>query len=273
MTPSPRPKKIFGQNFLSDPAILSRIVQEGEIAPGERVLEVGPGRGALTREILARGGEVVAVEIDRELVSHLRAIFAGTPAVTLVEGDILSIPIPTLCPDHDGRGWKVVANLPYNISTPFLFRLVEHRGRFSRIVVMLQREVGERLAATPGSDAYGALSVIFQSRFNVRRAFVVKPGSFFPRPKVDSVVVVITTRTDELDVGDHGFFTRLVKGVFSARRKTLLNALKGLFPISDHHLLTMLGVLDIDPVRRGETLGLDDFARLSREVSRYLENA
>jgi len=270
MTPTPRPKKIFGQNFLSDPFILSRIVDEGEIVPGDQVLEVGPGRGALTRELLARGATVVAVEIDRELVSLLSGTFGHHPSFTLVEGDILSLPFHDLFPD-DGERWKVVANLPYNISTPFLFRLVEHRRRFSRIVVMLQREVGERLAASPGTPAYGALSVIFQSWFDVRRAFLVRPGSFFPRPKVESVVVVITPRSDQLPVGDPDLFTRLVKGAFATRRKTLLNSLRGGLDFPDHQILTILGNLGIDPARRGETLGLDEFAALSREFSRHLE--
>lgn len=273
MSRFPRPKKMFGQNFLSDPSILSRMADEAEITPGDRVLEVGPGRGALTRLLLERGATLVSVEIDRELVRLLSEDLSGHPRFSLIGGDILSLDIPALCPSGDGALWKVVANLPYNISTPFLFRLVEQRGHFGRIVVMLQREVGERLAARSGGAEYGALSVIFQSHFSVRRAFAVKPGSFHPRPSVDSVVLVITPLTVEPDVGDRNLFERLVKGAFSTRRKTLLNALRGVGGFSDQLLASCFEAADIDPARRGETLSLEEFAALSRAATRHLENS
>lgn len=273
MSRVPRPKKMFGQNFLSDPSILSRIVDEAEISPDDRVLEVGPGRGSLTRALLERGATVLSVEIDRELVGLLSETFSGHPRFTLVSGDVLSLDIPTLCPSADGIRWKVVANLPYNISTPFLFRLLEQRGRFERVVVMLQREVGERLAATAGSPQYGALTLLVQSHFSVRRAFAVKPGSFHPRPSVDSVVLVMTPLEVEPDVGNRDLFVLLVKGAFSTRRKTLLNSLRGAFGCSDRILVSILDAAGIDPSRRGETLSLEEFASLSRIAARHLENS
>lgn len=267
----PRPKKMFGQNFLSDPLILSRIADEAHVVEGDRVLEVGPGRGALTRILLERGASVTAVEIDRQLVSHLASLFSGHPRLTLREGDILSLPIRDLSPRDGGRPWKLVANLPYNISSPFLFSLLEHHDRFSPVVVLLQKEVGERLTAVPGTGSYGALTVLMSSRFHVRRGFVVKPGAFHPRPQVDSLLVIMTPRRDLPDVGDRSCFTRVVKCAFNTRRKTLFNSLRGQLELPEPLLLELLGTVGIDPSRRGETLSLEEFALLSRSFSPYLE--
>ena len=194
-----------------DGSVLSRIVEAVGIEPHEAVLEVGPGRGALTRLLADRADQVLAVEIDRQLVPLLRREFAGRENVTIVEEDILRVDLHTLLPPREG-GWKVAANLPYNISSQVLFLFLDHRELFSRLILMLQKEVGERLTAQPATKAYGILTVLCGLHYDISRQFIVRPGSFHPVPKVDSIVL----RFDSLpvprcDVGDEPFFRRVVK--------------------------------------------------------------
>lgn len=260
----PRPRKALGQNFLTDRNVLEKILSAANLQTTDRVLEVGPGRGALTNLLTGRVERLVAVEFDRDLAALLRDHFADNSSVIIHEQDILKVDFETLLGDYQ---YKVVANLPYNISTPVLFRFLEERHRFSRLVVMLQKEVGERLAASPDCSDYGVLTVLFRQWFDVKREFLVSPGCFFPPPKVDSVVIsLVPLPASRVEVGDQELFERLVKSAFSMRRKTLWNCLKNADLTSAALLQQVLDECTIDGRRRGETLTLEEFARLSRAL-------
>jgi len=265
----PRPKKALGQNFLVDQGVLGRIVAAVDLAPADRVLEVGPGRGALTRLLAERAAAVLAVELDRQLVPLLTAEFADRPSVEVLQSDILRLDVAALFAERGGGTWKVAANLPYNISSQVLFKFLDERRLFSRMVLMLQREVGERLLATPGGKEYGILSVLFPMFFTVRRECIVRPGAFFPPPKVDSMVLsFVPLEAPRFPLSDEALFRRVVKASFGQRRKTLWNCLKGgSFVPTDEGLRELLAACGIDPVRRGETLSLDEFARLANRLA------
>ena len=263
-----RPKKGLGQNFLTDRNVLARIVEVVGIAAGERVLEVGPGRGALTRLLAEKGAQLVAVELDRQLVPLLTREFAGLGSVEIIQADILEADLRSLLLSRWQGRWKVAANLPYNISSQVLIRFLDNRELFSRLVLMLQREVGERLVAPPACKEYGILSVFCRLHFAVFREFTVRPGSFYPVPKVDSVVLRFEPLpAPRVDVADEAFFRQVVKAAFGQRRKTLWNCLKGAgFTADDQALVRALERCRIDGGRRGETLSLEEFAALSREL-------
>ena len=264
-----RAKKALGQNFLIDDNVLSRIVSCVAPGPEDAILEVGPGRGALTKLLAASGARFLAIEWDRDLLPLLSAEFAGAPNVEIGHGDILRVDLRQLLESRGaGRKWKVAANLPYNISSQVLFRFLECSGLFERLVLMLQKEVGDRLVAPAGCKDYGALTVLLRLHFDISREFLVKPGAFRPVPKVDSCVLRFTPlERPRVEVGDEDFFRRLVKGAFSQRRKTLLNSLRSAgIGAEDDYLPAALSRSGIDGGRRGETLSLDEFAALSREL-------
>jgi len=254
----PRPKKRFGQNFLRDPSVVAKILAAARLEADDRVLEIGPGLGALTDRLLAAAGEVTVMEVDRDLIAGLQA--RQEPRLRIVEGDCLTLDWPALL---ERPPYKLVANLPYNISSQVLFRILDHRELFSRLVLMFQKEVGDRLCAAPGSSAYGILSVFCQLVFDIRRVTVVAPGAFFPPPKVHSVVLeFLPLAQPRVAVADPHLFRRVVKGAFGQRRKTLRNALLGAgFPATG--IDAALAACAIDPQRRGETLDLAEFAALS----------
>ncbi|MCM2358453.1 MAG: 16S rRNA (adenine(1518)-N(6)/adenine(1519)-N(6))-dimethyltransferase RsmA [Geobacteraceae bacterium] len=263
-----RAKKALGQNFLTDRGVLARIARLVERGPDASILEVGPGLGALTRLLAEEGARVVAVELDRQLVPLLAREFAGCGNVELVQADILKTDLAQLLLPRWPGQWQVAANLPYNISSPVLFHFMENRSLFSRLVLMLQREVGERLVAQPGTKEYGILSVLFRLHFDINREFIVKPGSFHPVPKVDSVVLSFTPLpAPRVEVGDEPFFRRVVKAAFGQRRKTLWNCLKRLgLECADRELAEALAGCWIEGTRRGETLSLEEFAVLTRAL-------
>ena len=264
-----RPKKALGQNFLTDRHVLSRIAQLVDRGTDARILEVGPGKGALTRILAENGARVLAIELDRQLVPLLEREFSGRGNIKLLQADILRIDLPTVLREHWAGKWEVAANLPYNISSQVLFRFMESHALFSRLVLMLQKEVGERLVAHPGSKEYGILSVLFRLRFDITREFTVKPGSFYPVPKVDSVVLTFRPLpAARVEVGDEAFFRQVVKAAFGQRRKTLWNCLKSLgLEAEDRELAKALADCGIEASRRGETLSLDEFARLAKALS------
>ena len=247
--------KRLGQNFLIHSGTVEAIVATAGIHPGDRVLEIGPGIGTLTQGLAEAGASVTAVELDKKLPAVLAETLSGYTRVRIVGGDILKTDILALMGDEP---FKVVANLPYYITTPILLTLLERRLPITRIVTMVQREVAERMIASPGGRDYGALSVAVQYYTEP-----VSPRCFFPPPAVASAVMdCVVRKMPPVEVADEKQFFRVVRAAFGQRRKTLGNALKSLgFPRDTlQGALTMAG---IDPFRRGETLSLAAFAALS----------
>ena len=265
-----RMSKKLGQNFLIDASIVQGIVDAAEIQPGERVLEIGPGIGTLTQGLAEAGAEVTAVELDKKLPAVLAETLKAYDNVTIVPGDILKVNLPEIM----GEGpFKVAANLPYYITTPILMALLERHLPITRMVTMVQKEVAERMIAKPGSRTYGALSVAVQYYTEPEIVLDVPPRSFVPAPEVDSVVIACKVReTPAVDVMDEKMFFRVVKAAFGQRRKTLSNALKG-GGLPKEQVRDAMEAAGIDPTRRGETLSLDEFAKLADEFTKLAKNA
>ncbi len=255
-----RADKKLGQNFLIDEDIVRRIVEAAELTPADKVLEVGPGIGTLTQGLAESGADVVAVELDKRLLPVLDVTLEGYDNVRIVNGDILKVDIMQ---EVGAENFKVCANLPYYITTPIIFALLEKRLPMERLVAMVQKEVAERMAAQPGGREYGALSVAIQYFTEPEIAFIVPPTSFIPAPAVDSAVIVCRRRKQlPVQVCDEALFFRVVKAAFSMRRKMLNNALKNM-GISSEQCAKWLELAGIDGKRRGETLTLEDFAALT----------
>jgi 16S rRNA (adenine1518-N6/adenine1519-N6)-dimethyltransferase len=257
-----RPRKRFGQNFLRDRHVVDRILEAADLQATDRVLEIGPGLGILTERILPGVAEMVVMEIDRDLAERLRQ--KPFSSLTVLEGDALAMDWPgVLCRPP----YKLVANLPYNISSQVLFKILDHRELFGRLVLMFQKEVGERLCSGPGTRDYGVLSVFCQLLFDIRRVAVVPPGAFFPPPKVHSAVLCFDPLPEpRIPLADEGFFRRVVKGAFAQRRKTLRNTLAAAG--FGEGLECVFEQTEIDPGRRGETLSLEEFGRLADALRR-----
>ncbi|CUH95453.1 Ribosomal RNA small subunit methyltransferase A [Propionispora sp. 2/2-37] len=255
--------KKLGQNFLINEQIVRGIVQAADIISGEAVLEIGPGIGTLTQGLAEAGASVTAVEIDRHLLDVLAKTLAGYDNVRVVHGDILRLDIAR---EMKTEGYKVVANLPYYITTPIIMGLLEQRLPLKLLVTMVQKEVAERMVACPGSKEYGALSVAVQYYTEPQIMFMVPPSSFIPPPAVDSAVIRCTVRNQPpVSVYNENLFFRVVKAAFSQRRKTLLNALKTMGRPADEIKACLLKA-DIDGRRRGETLGLSEFAAIANTL-------
>lgn len=257
-----RPKKRLGQNFLMDAgasARIARLAAEG-ISPSARILEIGPGTGALTEALLEIHPDVTAIDIDPDMVRILRSR-PELQRAQIVEADALAFDFEAFA--HGGP-WRMTGNLPYNIATPLMMRLIEMRNGPQTLVVMIQKEVAERLAARPGSKAYGSLSVAVQYAMRVERAFVLGPGAFYPRPKIDSTVVRLTRRDEPAaPVLDEAWFLQVVRGAFAYRRKTLANSLSLALGVPRAQTADALQQLGLDTEIRGEQLALADFARLA----------
>lgn len=256
-----RAKKSLGQNFLRDSVVIDRIVASLNPVPGETVIEIGPGRGALTEQLLKTGAHVVAIEIDRELVPVLRTQFHFEANFRVVEDDILQCEIPGLLKSENKAPVKIVGNLPYNISTPIIQRLIEQRAIAKQIVVMLQREVVSRLTAEPGDSERGFITVLAEEAFAMRRLFDVPPQAFVPVPKVWSSVMELVPKMDETT--NYATFRRLLSLGFQQKRKTILNNLRGNFIDA----AKMLDDVQIDPTRRAETLELAEWKKLAGRVA------
>ena len=257
------PKKGLGQHFLIDRNILNKVIRTAQVGKEDVVLEVGPGLGEMTLALAHQAKHVIAVEIDRKLVEILIKKLADYPNVDVQRGDILTINF-NKSDFQEGQKIKVVANLPYKISTPLLFHFIELKEFFSTLTLMLQKEVAERLVAIPGNKSYSPLSIFIQMFTNITICFYIKPSAFFPPPKVESAVVQMTFREKPLvKLENEKWFRKVVKGCFGYRRKTLVNALKhsGLsLPIDIDERLEEIG---IDSRRRPETLTIQEFASLS----------
>ncbi len=251
----PFARKRFGQHFLTDPHHLEKLVNVLQPNTGETVLEIGPGRGALTFPLLKRLGTLTAIEIDRDLSEYLLEKAPNFGTLNLIQADVLKINFRELALPAPIR---VIGNLPYNISTPLLFHLLESADLFSEIYAMLQKEVVDRLSAHPGSKEYGRLSVMIQYSCLVEFLWVVPPQAFNPPPKVYSAIVKLSPYTKPPFVAkDLIRFANIVRTAFSHKRKTLQRSLSGLMPKEAYT------VLNIDPLRRPETLSVEEFVKLS----------
>lgn len=253
-----RTKKRFGQHFLHDRTVIDKIIVAAQLDSQPQVVEIGPGLGVLTDELLPRAAHVQVMEIDRDLIERLEA--RKDSRLTVHSGDVLKLPWRDILPQPP---YTLVANLPYNISSQIVFRLIEHRDLFQRLVLMFQREVGERLAATPGGRDYGILSVLCQLWYDIKTVTLVKPGAFSPPPKVDSIVLNFQPlKNPRVDPVDDVLFKKVVKGAFTQRRKTLRNSLLASgFTAPDIDFA--LQHADILPGCRGETLSLQNFSDLT----------
>ncbi len=258
-----RPRKSLGQNFLIDDAALDRIVSAAEITSGDWVLEIGPGLGTLTRRLAQNAGRVVAVEIDRNLIPALRFALAAHANVTLIHGDILQIDPASLF--SGPPSYKVVANLPYYVTSAVIRHLLEATPRPSRLILTMQLEVAQRLIAAPGDLSLLAVSVQFYGKPSIVAR--VKAGSFYPMPQVDSAVVRIDAHDrPPVDVRDVEQFFAVAKAGFGQKRKQLHNALKAGLPLSPETIGAALGRAHIDPRRRAETLSLQEWAILANAL-------
>ncbi|MFT6143302.1 MAG: 16S rRNA (adenine1518-N6/adenine1519-N6)-dimethyltransferase [Myxococcota bacterium] len=253
-----RARRRFGQHFLARPGIVTRIVRAARVEPGDRVVEVGPGLGILTRALLAAGAELTAIELDRDMAQFIREEHSE---VRLIEGDAMRV---NLDDDLPGSGWKVVANLPYNVGTRLVLNWVDMPDRFESLTVMLQKEVVDRILAEPGTRAYGSLTVQMAARSRARMICAVPPAAFYPPPKVDSAVIQLFPHKPELGGVPSEHFDRVVRAAFSQRRKTLRNALSALF---DRDVVdAALAETGIDGQIRGEMLDLDAFRAISAQL-------
>ncbi len=251
-----RPRKRFGQNFLHDPGVVQHILAAIAPQPQERIVEIGPGQGAITRELLRLVESLDAVELDRDLVAALPGICADLGRLRLHNADALKFEFCRLT--KPGERLRIVGNLPYNVSTPLLFHLLEQSWCIEDMHFMLQREVVDRMVSTPGNKHYGRLSVMLQITCDVQRLFDVGPGAFRPPPKVESSFVRLRPlRQPIFPVGDPVLFGQLVRQAFAQRRKTLRNTLRGLLSAEQ------MQQLGIDPSLRAESLSVEQFARLA----------
>jgi len=258
-----RPRRRFGQHFLQ-PAWTARVLEAAGLGRGDRVVEIGPGRGALTVPLSRTVAELVAVEIDRGLVAELRQRLPDR--VRLIEGDFLGMDADALLGTEDADSWRVIGNLPYNVSSPILFRLLalaRSTGRLRDATLMLQREVAERVASPPGRRQYGTLSIMAQLDADVDALLTLPPGAFRPAPKVWSAVVRLRFRPPRVDVGDRRGFEVMLRSLFSQRRKMLGNSLQPIARSRGLDAGTLLGSSGIDPARRAETLHLEELARIA----------
>lgn len=258
----PRPKKRLGQHFLTDPRLLGRIADALEITRDDTVIEIGPGRGALTEQLLSRAGRVIAIELDRELAPILAARWRDEPRFTLVEGDVLEQDLGALA----GGPYLLAGNVPYNITTPILFHAMR-RPRPARAVYLVQKEVAERVVAAPGSEDYGALSVNVQALAEAKLLFTVGAKAFTPPPKVESAVLRIVPRTTALmEDAEEEPFRLLVQAAFGLRRKQMRRVLRTVKDWDAARADAALQAAGIDPEARPETLAPADFLRLLRAV-------
>lgn len=258
----PAARKRFGQHFLQDDAIIDQLIRAIRPRPGQKIVEIGPGLGALTLPLIQEVGELDVIEIDRDLPQQLEKTCVGTGQLTIHQADALDFDFSSLSNDQSLR---IVGNLPYNISTPLLFHLLDYRKSIVDMHFMLQQEVVNRLAAQPGQSEYGRLSVMIQRYCQVEPLFSVAPSAFRPPPKVDSAVVRLLPLPQTQIITVNGqVFTRIVTQAFSQRRKTLRNSLRHM--LTDH----AIEAAGVDPDARPQTLSQHQFAALSQQVKEHL---
>ena len=254
---SHKPRKRFGQNFLQDPVYQQRIANSLSLREGAKCLEIGPGKGAITARLLDRFKKIEAIEMDRDLVALLENTYADS-GLTVHQGDVLKVDIRKIA---NGKRLSIIGNLPYNISSPLLFQLIEILDVIDEMVFMLQKEVVDRMTAGPGSKTYGRLSVSTGLLLHSEKLFDVPPGAFFPAPKVMSAVVKLRPRTDINDSLDRKVFDGIVKAAFAQRRKTIRNSLS---EWASEEQLIKLGV---DPKQRAEQLDIETYVHLAKNLA------
>ncbi len=260
-------QKKFGQNFLIDTHVLERIMDAAEITKDDCVVEIGPGIGTMTQYLAERAGEVVAVEIDKNLIPILKETLADYDNVTVINEDILKVDLNKIVQEKNGgKPVKVVANLPYYITTPIIMGLFENQVPLKSITIMVQKEVADRMQVGPGTKDYGALSLAVQYYANPEIVANVPPNCFIPRPNVGSAVIKLTRyEQPPVQVKDEKFMFALIRASFNQRRKTLANGLANAqnLPLSREQVVAALEKMELSPTVRGEALTLEEFARLS----------
>ena len=268
-------KKSFGQNFLVDENYIDKIISALDPQTGEIIIEIGAGRGALTAKLIASGANVVAVELERQMLAVLKQEFGEFESFKLVESDALQVDFKRIIENESNpqiRKAKLVANLPYNISTAILQKLIEQRSVFSEMILMFQLEVVERITAKVGNSERGYLTVLTEAYLETEKLFEVPPSAFKPAPKVKSAVVrLITRKVEDLDLFDEQLFREIISFAFRQKRKTILNNLRNLPPESHLTIDDLEGTLSdcqINPNRRAETLSLDEWKKLTQSISK-----
>ena len=261
--------KSLGQNFLTDTGILEKIVDSAELDENSCALEIGPGIGVLTQEMATRCKKVVAIEIDDRLIPILGETLSNFNNVEVVHSDALKVDFNKLFEEKGLENVKVVANLPYYVTTPIITKIFKEAKGVKSITVMIQKEVAERLIAKPSTKEYGALTLLANYYSNVEKVVKVPPSCFIPNPKVESMVVKMTLKEPEVDLADEKLFFSVIRDSFNMRRKTLLNSLKPIGLKSDK-LKEALNKAGIDEKRRGETLSIQEFATLSNIIKEML---
>ena len=260
-------QKKYGQNFLTDPAVLAEIVEASGVTKEDFVLEIGPGMGTLTAQLAEAAKSVLAIEIDTKLIPILEEQLADRMNVELMQGDVMKLPLADILSERaDGQTVRIVANLPYYITTPILMKLLEENIPYTSITVMVQKEVAERMTAGPGSKTYGALSLAVQYYTEPKIHFLLEPQAFFPPPKVESAVITLTRHgIPPVEVGDEKLLFTLIRASFNQRRKTLANALANGAGLSlSKEEITQKIVAQGHPATvRGEALSLAEFAELT----------
>jgi len=260
------PKKRLGQHFLVDRNILNKVIRTAEVGKEDVIVEVGPGLGEMTLALARLAKYVIAIEIDAKLVEVLKKKSADFPNVEVVKSDILKVDFKHFF-KKEGQPIKVVANLPYQISTPLLFRFIEAKEVFSTLTLMLQREVAERMVAPAGGKDYGPLSIFVQLFLDLSICFFIKPSAFFPSPKVESAVVHMVWKEKPMIEANHEeWFKSVVRAGFGYRRKTLANALKHSELSLPDSIESRMEKVGIDPRRRPETLTIQEFVRLAEAL-------
>ena len=252
-------RKRFGQHFLQDKQVIQKIVDAIAPTPDQHIVEIGPGQGALTLPLLKRCSKLVVIELDRDLIPQLKTRCAGKGELIVHQADALAFDYATLLVDE--KPLRLVGNLPYNISTPLIFHLLNYAANIHDMHFMLQKEVVDRMSARPGSDAYGRLSIMVQYRCRVNSLFNVSPQAFFPPPQVESSIVrIIPHRENPYHASDYAHFANLVKTAFSYRRKTLRNCLKQIVTDDDWDHL------DVDSHLRPEQLSVAEYVKMSNQL-------